>query len=114
MENMTPDDFERMKEDAAERLRKMTRQDMPPFPNFVKIPETHKKAEPKKPPEQIPLTVSAPDKQKKRSASSLLRYVNIPEMLKNSDAMLLLALILLLSNEDADETLIMALAYILL
>lgn len=114
MENVTPDDFERMKNEATERLRKMTRRDMPPFPNFVKIPEsaptypTNKQTTPE---EQ---QVSVSEKQNKRSANSLLRYVNIPEMLKNSDAMLLLALILLLSNEDADETLILALTYILL
>ena len=100
--------------EAAERLRKMTRRDMPPFPNFVKIPESHPTDIPDKQTTTQEQYVSASEKQNRRSANSLLRYVNIPEMLKNSDAMLLLALILLLSNEDADETLILALAYILL
>lgn len=114
MEKVTPDDFERMKNDAAERLRKMTRRDMPPFPNFVKIPESSPTPTDNKQTILQPQHISVSEKQNKRSTSSLLKYLNIPEMLKSSDAMLLLALILLLSNEDADETLILALAYILL
>lgn len=114
MENITPDDFEKMKNEAAERMRQMTRRDMPPFPSFVKVPErSHKDADPPAPNIE-PKPMSAIDKQKNNRANSLLKYVNIPEMLKNSDSMLLLSLILLLANEEADETLILALAYILL
>lgn len=114
MENLTQDDFERMKSEAAERLKKMTRRDMPPFPSFVRIPENPSGQKQEQSHEKVSDGMSATDKQKTRSANTLLKYLNIPEMLKNSDAMLLLALILLLSNEDADETLILALAYILL
>ncbi|MBO7218181.1 MAG: hypothetical protein J6V50_05715 [Clostridia bacterium] len=118
MENMSPHDFERMKNEAAERMKKMTRRDMPPFPNFVKIPDNEIKESnitpPAPPPKAEPIKLSAKDKQYKSRIGNFLKYVNIPEMLENRDAMLLLALIILLSNEDADETLILALAYILL
>ncbi len=109
MDDISREDFERLKKDAEERLMRMNRGDMPPFPNFVKIPE--------RPTAAVPAPITQPSVEEKHRTprfSSIIKYLNIPEMLKNSDALLLLSLILLLSNESSDETLILALAYILL
>ena len=56
----------------------------------------------------------AADGHKTRGFLPFIRYLNIPEVTENPDGMLLLALILLLSHEGADSSLILALAYILL
>lgn len=119
MDEMSREDFERMKRNASEKVMQMhkSHSDMPPFPSFVKIPDRHA--------EQITRSpvissvenndvVSTAHKQQNRRIGSLIKYINLPEMMKNSDAMLLLGLILLLSSESADEKLILALAYILL
>lgn len=118
MEEMTKEDFERMKQTASERVLEMHRdskQHKMPFPDFVTRPE--RKESPKGPapdhtprhakPESKPIGVSD-------RVHQMMQYLNLPEMMKNKDALLLLGLILLLSNDGADEKLILALAYILL
>ena len=45
---------------------------------------------------------------------NILERLNLKSFLKDSDTSLLLAMLLLLSNEDADPMLIMALTYIML
>ncbi len=113
MDEISREEFDRLKNEAEERLRKMNRSDMPPFPSFVKIPEKKRPLKDESSPPTMP-PLSAEDKHPKKRFGSFIEYLNIPKMLENSDAMLLLSLILLLSSEDADETLILALAYILL
>lgn len=90
------------------------RTDMPPFPNFVKIPDRSDEKEKVEQKPENSATVSTGCTQSGSRVGSLIKYINLPEMMKNSDAMLLLGLILLLSSESADEKLILALAYILL
>lgn len=119
MDNVSKEDFERMKQNASERVMQMhkSRTDMPPFPSFVKVPERpngQSNISPVAPDTPKGETLSSADKQSSRRIGSLIKYINLPEMMKNSDAMLLLGLILLLSSESADEKLILALAYILL
>ena len=109
MDGMSREEFERMKSIALENARRTHKSSMP-FPDFVSLPsktDTNKVSLP--PHSTEPLTNGA-----RRQLPSLFRYLNLPEMMKNSDSLLLLGLILLLSNESADETLILALAYILL
>ena len=113
MDNISPEVFNNTKRDAEERMMKM-RQNGMTFPSFVKLPE-NKETEhspPAPPPREE--KQSTAEKQTNGRFPSLLRYINLPEMLQNSDGILLLALILLLSEESADESLILALAYILL
>lgn len=113
MDNISPEAFDRMKRDAEERMMKMRQSGMT-FPSFVKLPENKETENPlPTPPPEIPKQ-STTEKQLRGRFPSLLRYINLPEMLKNSDGILLLSLILLLSEESADESLILALAYILL
>ncbi len=116
MENMTRDEFERMKQTAFEKALQ-THKNRMPFPDFVSIPASAAEPQPIDPP-VIPVAEPNTGAQKsggtKKQVSSLIKYMNLPEMMKNGDSLLLLGLILLLSNESADETLILALAYILL
>ncbi len=114
MDGMTKSEFEKMKKDAERRILEMAKSDMPPYPSFVRIPDAE--TTPPQPPLPSPEepALSADKGQQNGRGLRLLRYLNLPEMLKSSDSLLLLSLILLLSSEEADETLILALAYILL
>ncbi len=110
MDGMSREEFERMKQNAFDSAIK-THKSRLPFPDFVSIPKPIEEEKPQVPPSP---TAKPPESGRNNRVSSLLKYINLPEMLKNGDSLLLLGLILLLSNESADETLILALAYILL
>lgn len=112
MDGMSREEFERMKQIASDSAMK-THKSRLPFPDFVSIPEKNEQSKPDNTPAPPPAAKPAEADRNKR-VSSLLKYINLPEMMKNGDSLLLLGLILLLSNESADETLILALAYILL
>lgn len=113
MDGMSREEFERMKNNALENARRTHKSSLP-FPDFVSIPK-ESDAKPEPLPPILPHENSVPPKSGARGQlPSLFRYLNLPEMMKNGDSLLLLGLILLLSNESADETLILALAYILL
>ncbi len=112
MDGMSREEFERMKQNAFESAIK-THKSRLPFPDFVSIPKQNEEETPKI--KASPTPAARPlETGRNNQVSSLLKYLNLPEMLKNGDSLLLLGLILLLSNESADETLILALAYILL
>lgn len=116
MENITRAEFEQMKQHASERIMQMQKNRMPPFPDFVTIPQkptAHPNSSQNEQPSQKEKP-SAREGQPSKRFSSLIKYINLPELTQNSDGLLLLALILLLSHEEADETLILSLAYILL
>ncbi len=119
MSDFSKEDFERMKQTAAEQVMQMhkNRPDMPPFPSFVRVPTKDSRPSENSPSpsnhsaSQQNVTTSAVQKSR---LNSLLKYINLPELAKNNDSLLLLGLIFLLSSESADEKLILALAYILL
>ena len=122
MEEMSREEFERMKQSAGERIMQMRRESSSFYPDFISVP---KKSEPSPLSEASISAGTADDKkdapllsvgggQQKGSAVPFLRYLNLGEITNNPDGILLLALILLLSVEGADNTLILALAYILL
>ena len=116
---ISKEEFERLKIAAEKSLRDISskQQTRPPFPDFVRVPpsreERSKTEESKAQPEPLSRPLHLQKKPEGR-ASSFLRHINLPEMLKDKDSLLILGLILLLSNEEADDSLIMALAYILL
>lgn len=112
MDGMSREEFEKMKQSAVDSAIRSHKSRLP-FPDFVSIPSQTAQSTPKE--TSAPqFSDSPPPEYKKKRISSLLRYVNLSEMLKNGDSLLLLGLILLLCDESADETLILALAYILL
>lgn len=132
MENMTKEEFEKLKNSAAEEIRELRERQTvsPPFPNFVKIPNRQERPTPpnKKQSDFIPPnerqedfrfseptpTRQPPQKISPNRLGGFLKNINLTEMLKDKDSWLVLGLIFLLSNEEADESLILALAYILL
>ncbi len=123
MDGMSREEFERMKQNAGERIMQMKKEGLP-FPDFVTIPkrEGASAAEDSKPKiseeeektSETGKQMSAHEGHRKNGFLPFIRYLNIPEITENPDGMLLLALILLLSHEGADNRLILALAYILL
>ena len=116
MDELTREEFERLKKNAADQLREIGNRQTghPPFPDFVRVPtksEPKREAEKeKRPTESLPRAV----KNKESKLGGFLKNINLPEVLKEKDSLLILGLIFLLSNEEADESLIMALAYIML
>lgn len=121
-------DVARMQRDAENRIREMQRKadraikgnDTPPVPNFVKMnpqrvqtPSPQKNAEPTevhKPPEP-------PQKGgilSKFKGIDFLKLFNFKNIHIDSDITVIIALLLLLSTEDTDELLVLALIYIML
>lgn len=126
MENLSREEFEELKNIAAQEMRELKGRQtaMPPFPDFVKVPSRQERPtsqprqnEPESPlPQQKTQTTRSPQSQRtsQNRLGGFLKNINLTEMLKDKDSWLILGLIFLLSNEEADESLILALAYILL
>ena len=113
MAEISKNEFDIMKKQAAERVMEMYKGaggKMPPYPDFISVPT----------PEKTEEVLSKPKQETKKEVqgcqknNQFLRYFNFSELMKNKDGLLLIGLILLLSNEGTDELLILALAYILL
>lgn len=111
-------DFERMQRQATERMREMQRRarppvnpphTMPPTPSFVQIPNQHTSEEP-----QRDTTVHHGPVHRSRTGFDLFRLINFKNLELDSDRVLILGLALLLSSEETDELLMLALLYIML
>lgn len=103
-----------MKNDAARRVMEMykgTGGKMPPYPDFISLPNPPKSIEEEEKNEKKEEKIVT--KQMPQN-NSFLNYLNFGELIKNKDGLLLIGLILLLSSDGADELLILALAYVLL
>ncbi len=107
MADMTREEFERQKNEAALKMKELYRgQSMPPYPDFIKLPKSE---ETPKEPEQ-----KKERKPQKTAPNNVFRYLNLSEILKSPDALLILGLIFLLISDNADEKLILALVFIML
>lgn len=107
-------EFEKMKNEAAERVMEMYKGaggKMPPYPDFISLPKNEKPEEKQK---EIDINEDKKVNTLRQNNNGILRYLNFGELSKNKDGLLLIGLILLLSSDGADELLILALAYILL
>lgn len=110
MEELTREEFEKEKIEAARRIRDMYKgQNMPPYPDFISLPQkpdvAKQKAEPVKkinPPAPMPVS------------NNIFRMLNFSELLKSPDSLLILGIIFLLLSDNADEKLILALIFIML
>ena len=110
MEELTREEFEKQKSDAAKRIRDMYKgQNMPPYPDFIAVSE-NSKASPKteKPPKHIDTQPASP------LSNNIFRSLNFSELLKSPDSLLILGIIFLLLSDNADEKLILALIFIML
>ena len=109
------DDFnlERMKQSAKDELFRMQgRSNFPHVPPFVKMPTENStpKTEPK---ESGPIVAESP-KKSGLLGSDILKFLDFKNFKMDSDRMLLLLMVLILSGENSDEILMFALAYIML
>ena len=119
MDEMSREEFEKLKNSATQRMREIGQRQASgsPFPDFVRVP-----ARTEKPPEKAETKKENIEREIPQRAHGkiggrlgrFLKNINLNEMLKDKDSLLILGLIFLLSNEEADESLIMALAYLLL
>lgn len=125
MEEMSREEFLQQKADAARRIKELYRgQNMPPYPDFVSLPKNTRQAEQHTidpPPAVTEKEAVSPTPQVRREPqtggfmpASIFRFLNLPELLKSSDALLILGLIFLLMSDNADEKLILALVFIML
>lgn len=110
MQEMSREEFERQKNDAAKRIREIYRgQTMPAYPDFISLPKV---------PETKAPETATPKETKKTpqntTAGNLFKFLNFSELLKSPDSLLILGLILLLLSDSADEKLILALVFIML
>lgn len=110
MDELTREEFEKQKSDAARRIRDMYKgQNMPPYPDFIAVPENNNASQkPEKPPKhnnpQPVLPVS----------NNIFKSLNFSELIKAPDSLLILGVIFLLLSDNADEKLILALIFIML
>ncbi len=123
-------DMARMQRDAENRIREMQRKadraikgnDTPPVPNYVKMsPQRPQTAQPQRPVQPInethPTPYSPPRKGgilSKFKGIDFLKLFNFKNIHIDSDITVIIALLLLLSTEDTDELLVLALIYIML
>lgn len=110
-------DMDKMQADAIRRMRDMNSKstvnknsdgNLPPAPNFLRMNTNHTKEEKRH---------EAPDTQVTQPQSkgfNLLKMLNFENFKMDSDFTVIIAMILLLSSEDSDELLLLALLYIML
>ena len=139
MPNSIPD-YEKMQRDAERRLREMNRRaeravqggDIPPVPNFSgngrrsgrqNTPPQNRPRPEERPqntdrrPTTEPQPIKSPEKGgllSKLKGFDLLKMLNFKNIRMDSDVIVIIALIFLLSTEDTDELLLLALVYIML
>ena len=125
-------DFEKMQRDAERRLKEMQQRsnravhgtDIPPVPNFAKHNNQHRPPNdrPPKPQNQHnnppPTPVCEPPSKSgilsKFKGLDILKILNFQNFSIDNDVLVILALIFLLSTDETDELLLLALVYIML
>lgn len=110
---MDREEFLKRSEYAAKKLFEMQQNSMPPTPPFVRTQNDFN------PVQQEPKESSAPPapKEKKKGgllSKDILKFLDLKNFDLDSDRMLLLLMILILSGEGGDDALLFALAYIML
>lgn len=127
-------EMERMQRDAENRMREMQRRSdravsgssMPPVPNFVRTnpmrrPDNFRQPTPPKNEDNLKQSKTPPRNENDKGAAkgkgkgfNLLSMLNFKGIKFDSDTILIIALIFLLSTEETDELLLLALVYIML
>lgn len=103
------DNFNLEKQRAAAELLKMHGRSNLNVPPFVRMPNGQSK-----PPADKKTTVPEEPKKGGLFGSDILKFLNFDNFKMDSDRILLLLMILILSGENSDEILIFALAYLML
>lgn len=127
----TQQDLQKMQRDAEQRIREMQRRseravkgnDTPPVPNFVRLNQDRTRTQ--KPPNEPTHNHPKPDSQhtqpsqkggllSKFKGLDILKIFNFKNIHIDNDVLIIIALIFLLSTEETDELLLLALIYIML
>ncbi|MEE0928233.1 MAG: hypothetical protein UIG59_03490 [Acutalibacteraceae bacterium] len=123
MEELTREEFLRRRAQAEMDMKRLYGgKNMPPYPGFVTVSEDGKQKKENKtddnalphPAVNPPITPEKMPKTDRKNPSEIFRFINLPELIKSPDGMLILGLIFLLLCDNADELLIMALVFIML
>ena len=130
MDQLPRNDMLKMQREAEQRIREMrkkadmavTGNDMPPVPNFVRLEQNKSEHSKNQPVRQQFLQKEKSDKPKQQLKSvepkskgfDILRMLNLKALHFDSDITLIIMLVLLLSAEESDELLLLALIYIML
>ncbi len=124
MENLSRDEMKFRQEMAEKELMGMwEKSTMPKMPPFVRAPNggSFPSGEPSKgpqpdPPPSPPIFAAEPPKKGLGGILSrdIFKFLDLKNFELNSDRMLILLMIVLLSGEDSDNILLFALAYIML
>ncbi len=123
MSEMSKEEFLREKADAERRIRELYSGREMSFPDFVSLPEKERtnahieKCDEATDENKPPLSESNAQKPvcyNKNRPAQFIRHLNLPELLKSPDTLLILGIILLLMSDNADEMLILALVFIML
>lgn len=106
--------LENRKQTAKEELFRMQgRSSLPHVPPFVKMPEGNPPP-PKEERQECGPKIIEPPKKSGLFGSDILKFLDFKNFKMDSDRMLLLLMVLILSGENSDEILMFALAYIML
>lgn len=105
--------LENMKQSAKDELFRMqSRANIPHMPPFVRMPSNSE--QPKAEPKDEQPTFVEPPKKSGLFGADILKFLDFKNFKMDSDRMLLLLMVLILSGENSDEILMFALAYIML
>ena len=118
MDNITPEELQR----AAERVRELSRRSsvngrphpLPPTPDFVNVNRRQHSPAPETPANTATEKAVASPSKRGSAVNSLFKMINFKNLEIDSDVSLILGILLLLSSDNADEILSMALLYIML
>mgnify|MGYP003398540334 CR=1 FL=1 len=105
--------LESMNQSAKDELFRMHNRSMPHVPPFVKMPAGNNPSPKEEPEERGPVVAESPKKSGLLGAD-ILKFLDFKNFKMDSDRMLLLLMVLILSGENSDEILMFALAYIML
>lgn len=116
MAEMSREEFNRLKEESSKRIREMYKgHSMPPYPDFISL-QNQEKSVREKYEEVTPPKKAIPEHHNSNNnwLQGMLRSINLSELLKNPESLLILGLIILLISDKADEKLVLALVFIML
>lgn len=116
MAEMSREEFNRLKEESSKRIREIYKgHGMPPYPDFISL-QKQEKSIPEKKEAVSPPKKATPECHRSNYnwLQGMLRSINLSELLKNPESLLILGLIMLLMSDKADEKLVLALVFIML
>ena len=116
MAEMSREEFNRLKEESSKRIREMYKgHNMPPYPDFISL-QKQEKSIPETVQKVVPPKKTTPEYHSPNNnwLQGMLRSINLSELLKNPESLLILGLIILLISDKADEKLVLALVFIML